>query len=63
MAGGVFYVDEVRPTVQSEGDPEGRQAFHRNGGLAGYDIICFRRTPLLKGDDIKSELGEACGEA
>ena len=63
MAGGVFYVDEVWPTVQSEVDLEGRQAFHRNGGLAGCDITCFRRMPLLKGDDIKSELGVACGEA
>lgn len=40
----------------------GQQAFHRNGGLAGSDITCFRRMPLLKGDDIKSELGEACVE-
>ena len=39
-----------------------QQAFHKRSGSVGCDIIYFHRTPLLKGDDIKSELGEACGE-
>lgn len=37
-------------------------AFHKRGGSAGYDIIYFRRTPLAKGDDIKSALSEICLE-
>lgn len=48
--------------VRDEAGAGVQQAFHRSGGSAGYDIIYFRRMPLAKADDIKSELSETCGE-